>query len=987
MSLSITYWSACVLFLPLTLFAETLDLRGRWRFLADPEDVGLTRAWWQQRLPGRVRLPGNLSAQGVGEPVGTNTPWTGSIFDRSWFDAPEYEAYRRPGQIKVPFWLQPERYYVGAAWYQRDFWIPDRWQGRWGRLILERPHWETRVWFNNRLLGTNRSLSTPHEYDLGFLPTGRHTLTIRVDNRRIVDIGENSHAISDHTQGNWHGIVGRIELQTLPPVWIEELQLYPRVTDRSAWTELVLTNPAGRAFEGSVTFKSVWRSKDDSVRVTVPVQFNARQWIVRTHIPLGAEAPLWDEFQPALLHLEARLVGQLEGQQIQHRRSIRFGLREITNAGTQFILNGRPLFIRGTLECAIFPRTGHPPTDVAEWRRIIRVAQAHGLNLFRFHSWCPPQAAFEAADELGFYLQVETCWPNQSTTLGDGKPVDAWSWDETERILRAYGNHPSFLFMAQGNEPGGRNASAYLRHYVSYFKARDPRRLWTSASGWPELRENQFHVIAAPRIQAWGAGLTSRINAQPPETLTDYRDIIAQRAVPVISHEIGQWCVYPNLAERRKYTGYLKARNFDIFEDRLKASGLDELAQDFLHASGRLQVLCYKEEIETALRTPGMGGFHLLDLRDFPGQGTALVGVLDPFWAEKGYVTAAEYRRFCNATVPLVRLPRRVFTTRDSLTAQVEVAHFGVAALQEVHVEARLQDRHGRILQRERWTRTELPLGNGQILGTVHWPLQSVPAPARYQLAVAISGRPASTGAARSRVRFENDWDLWVYPSDPSPVPASIWMTNRWDATLASRLMSGERVLLTLPGANLRNFEQAPVKLGFSSIFWNTAWTRRQAPTTLGILCDPRHPALAEFPTETHSNWQWWYILRRAGALRLDLLPKETQPIVRIIDDWFTARSLGLIVEGRVGHGRIVICGVDLLEGTQDPVSQQLRLSLARYLASDRCQPSAEFTPEQIQALIDEPSRTSPLPSRIHASSHQPGYEAPHAVDGDSASS
>ena len=206
------------------------------------------------------------------------------------------------------------------------------------------------------------------------------------------------------------------------------------------------------------------------------------------------------------------------------------------------------LFFRGTLECAIFPRTGHPPTDVAEWKRIIRVCKAHGLNHIRFHSWCPPEAAFVAADEEGFYFYVEaSSWANQSTTLGDGKPVDRWIYEETERILRYYGNHPSFVLMSYGNEPGGAKHKEYLAKWLEHFRAHDPRRLYTSAAGWPEMAENQFHLVPQPRIQGWGEGLGSRINAKPPETMTDYRDFISRRKVPVISHEIGQWCVYPEL--------------------------------------------------------------------------------------------------------------------------------------------------------------------------------------------------------------------------------------------------------------------------------------------------------------------------------------------------------------------------------------------------------------------------------------------------------
>jgi hypothetical protein len=971
--------------LPLTVGANvgTLDLTGRWRFALDRNDVGVAEQWYRRSLPDSIRLPGTLPGQGIGDPISADTPWTGGIVDRSWFEAPEYEPYRQPGQVKVPFWLQPERYYAGPAWYQRDIEIPRRWQGRWIRLELERPHWETCVWLDHRALGTNRSLATPHTYDLRFLEPGRYPLTIRVDNRRIVDIGENSHAISDHTQGNWNGVVGHIRLMALPPVWIEDVQVYPRVSNRTARVQVALTNPAGGRFEGQLRLSAAADPPSRAGSLTCNISFEGTGWTGDLNLALAPDTPLWDEFHPALIRLETSLHGRTETAPVRHTHTTRFGLREPGTEGTRLLLNGRPLFIRGTLECAIFPRTGHPPTDPAEWRRILRIARDHGLNLLRFHSWCPPEAAFIAADELGFYLQVETCWPNQSTTLGDAKPVDAWVWEETERILKAYGNHPSFLFMAHGNEPGGRNAAAYLRRYVAHFKETDPRRLWTSGSGWPQIPENQFHVTPDPRIQAWGAGLHSRINARPPETVTDYRDYIRQRSVPVISHEIGQWCAYPNLDERRKYTGYLKAKNFDIFEDRLRAHGLERFARDFLHASGRLQLLCYKEDIESALRTPGMGGFHLLDLHDFPGQGTALVGVLDPFWESKGYVSAAEYRRFCGPTVPLARLPRRVFTTAETLDASCEVAHFGPTPLTHARVTFKLLDPNGKTVLREDRSLSRIPIGNGTSLGDIHWNLRDLHAPARYRLVITLTGRETPEHRPARTVSAENDWDVWVYPARlPSP-PDNVWVTNRFDNSILARLAAGGRVLLTLPARRIRNYEDTPVKLGFSSIFWNTAWTRRQAPTTLGILCNPRHPALADFPTETHGNWQWWYLIHRAGALRLDLLPPGTDPIVRVIDDWFTARPLALIVEGRVGPGRILICGFDLTRDADDPVSRQMLVSLTRYLASNRCQPRTEFTPDQIQQLLQPDPAGVPSPDRITASSEQPGYEAALAADGD----
>ena len=922
--------AALVCFLAKTILADdTISLAGNWRFALDRADQGVTQNWAATTLPGKARLPGSLPGQGIGDPVTTNTVWTGGIVDRSWFTAPELAPYRQPGNIKIPFWLQPDTYYAGVAWFQREVVVPAGWSTRRVVLSLERPHWETRVWVDGQFLGSNDSLSTPHEYDLGQIKAGKHTLTIRVDNRRIVDVGENSHSISDHTQGNWNGIVGDLSLRATPLVWIEDLQVYPHVATKSVTIHGSIGNAGGEAGSGEVSF-----SLGGKLVKKIPLNWNTNGTQFDGEIELGDAAELWDEFHPALQHLTATLG--------EAKRTVDFGLREIGTQSTQFTINGRKTFFRGTLECCIFPKTGHPPTDLASWQRIIRIARAHGLNLIRFHSWCPPEAAFQAADAAGFYYQVEIAsWANQSTTVGDGKPVDAWLYAEAERILKTYGNHPSFVLMPYGNEPAGDHSGAWLAKWVAHWKAADSRRLYTSASGWPQLAENQFHVTPNPRIQGWGEGLKSRINARPPETTTDYRSYISKRTVPVISHEIGQWCVYPNFAEIPEYTGYLHPKNFEIFRDRLEASGLGKLARPFLLASGKLQTLCYKEEIESALRTPGMGGFELLDLHDFPGQGTALVGVLDPFWNDKGYVTAAEYSRFCNATVPLARLSKRVFTTDETLTAQIEAAHFGPQPLKAARPVWKLVNDHGKVVAAGELSTQDLPVGNGQPLGELNLALKNVPAPARYQLVVGLKGTP-----------YENDWNLWVYPAAAQPATPEVLVTDKLDATARDLLAKGGKVLLTIPGTQVRNFDTAPVKLGFSSIFWNTAWTGRQAPTTLGILCDPKNPALAEFPTDFCSDWQWWYLIHRAGALRLDLLPRNLKPVVRVIDDWVTARPLGLVVEGRVGPGKIVVCGFDLTSAAlTDPVSRQMRASLTDYLASPRCQPATELTVEAISRL------------------------------------
>ena len=391
---------------------RSISLAGQWRFQVDPEDAGQKERLFERSLPDKITLPGSLPAQGIGDDITIDTKWTGGIVDRTFFTSPEYEKYRRPGNVKVPFWLQPDKYYAGAAWYQRDIEIPEDWKDQRIVLTLERPHWETRVWLDEKPMGFNNALATPHEYDLGQVAPGKHQLTIRVDNRMVVDVGHDSHSVSDHTQGNWNGIVGKIELRATPPVWIDDIQVYPHIATKSVTVKGRIVNATGNVGAGKLAFDilNFRDSRPSQPQNEMNVTWAADGGTFETTLPIRYDNPqLWSEFNPVLHELYCWFNGQ------RLAAPIRFGLREISTQGTQFLLNGRKIFIRGTLECCIFPQTGHPPTDVESWKRIIGIAKAHGLNHIRFHSWCPPEAAFVAADELGFYYQVEcSCWANSS---------------------------------------------------------------------------------------------------------------------------------------------------------------------------------------------------------------------------------------------------------------------------------------------------------------------------------------------------------------------------------------------------------------------------------------------------------------------------------------------------------------------------------------------------------------------------------------------
>lgn len=906
----------------------TIDLSGPWQVRTTESPVT------------EATLPGALAAQGFGEEPGFATTWVGSVFDHSWYEDVRFAEERRDGSVRVPFWLQPRRVFTGEAWFQKVVTVPEAALGRRAVLFLERPHWQTRVWWDGRDVGSNDSLSTPHVYDLGVVTqAGDVTLVIRVDNRILIPVGPNSHSISDHTQGNWNGIAGALRLTFENLVHLGQVAVFPSVARRSALVRCPVTNAGATPVRARLRV-SVPGRPDWPVQASAAFEVGPGERTESLELRLPADTPLWDEFSPAVHLLIVELIPEDTPAVPYDVRQTVLGLREAAVSGSQITVNGRPLFLRGTLECCVFPRTGYPPTDVGAWKRLFARVQEHGLNHVRFHSWCPPEAAFAAADELGLYLQIECAtWANQGAGVGVDPGFDSWLHRESERIVAWYGNHPSFLLMAYGNEPDGRTED-FLGLWVQTWRHRDGRRLYTSGAGWPAIPESDYHNLPQPRIQAWGEGLASRINGRPPETVSDYRRLIESYGKPCISHEIGQWCAFPNFNEIEKYTGLFQAKNFELFRDLLAKNGMAHQARDFLIASGKLQVACYKEEIESALRTPGFGGFQLLGLSDFPGQGTALVGVVDAFWESKGYVEPEEFREFCGPTVPLARMARRYWTPADTFVAGVEIAHFGAGPLFGAEVRWAIRDGDRAVLE-GRHPVAALPAGRLSPVFSIHQPLVSLAGGRRYQLVVTLHDRPENPAAVAV-----NRWDFWVFDDcPPLPVPPTIHLGTQLDDEARAVLDGGGDVLLTPSPETVRS----EVALGFSSIFWNTSWTQGQAPHTLGIVCDPAHPVFRDFPTRSYSDWLWWDLVQGASALVLDALPQALKPLVQPIDTWHRSHKLGLIFEARVGNGRLVVAGLDLTHNLESrPAVRQFRHSLLGYMTGP------DFSPQVRLEVGDE---------------------------------
>ncbi|MBR0118155.1 MAG: glycoside hydrolase family 2 [Prevotella sp.] len=786
--------------------------------------------------------------------------------------------------------------YIGIATYQREVSIPQSLAGKPLQISLERVMWRSRLAIDGQDLGQmQESLVSPHIFYIEKgLSEGKHLLTLTIDNQQQHDISVDhlAHSYTNDTQIMWNGVLGEMKLCAAP--LISEVQVYPDIDRHEIQIKVTGTADALFALDGN----AVSPLKRDDGMYVLPVD----------------DMRLWSEFSPHLYTLSVTAGGQT--------KTVSFGMRKFSAEGNRLLINGHPTFLRGTLECCVFPLTGTPPMDERGWMKVFTTAREYGLNHLRFHSWCPPEAAFRVADKMGFYCQVEL--PNWSLTVNKDTATARFLYDEFDHIVRHYGNHPSLCIISCGNEL--QPDFNFLNKLTHYMKSRDSRHLYLTSTftfekGHGVRQEPEDDIFVTQWTdKGWVRG-QGVFDEHVPDFKSDYRVAAQDITVPLISHEIGQYSVYPNIREIEKYTGVLDPLNFKAIRDDLKRKGLLHRADDYLQASGRFAAILYKEEIERALKTPQQSGFQLLDLHDFPGQGTALVGLLDAFWDSKGLIQPQRFREFCAPVVPLAQFEKAVWSAQERFTATIDVADYSEAP-KEREICWQLTDEAGDVYAE----------GSGRQVDVA---LDRVEKAQRLELLVTIKDSP-----------WRNRWNIWVYPEVEMPQDRHLFVTADISQALRA-LKKGEKVLFSPKTATVKGLEGK-----FLPVFWSPVHFPKQAGT-MGLLCNPEHPALSDFPTDMHSDWQWWNLVKRSRVMVLDSLP-PMNPIVESVDNFVNNRRLALVFEAQVGKGRLIFSAIDLLTDSQLPEIRQLRYSLTRYMLSHEFHPTTTLTPTQLRCLLQE---------------------------------
>ena len=931
---------------------KTIDLSGNWQFALDSLGLGEKEEWFNKNLPLQIQLPGTTDEAQLGEKHinGTNL-YTGD---------PE-------------IWQLARKYrYIGKAWYQKNIEVPGDWEGENIMLFLERCMWQTKVWVNGRFVGENHSLNTAHKFEIGSdLKTGQNTISLLVDNSPYVHLGSWSHGYSPGMQTIWNGVVGEIKLIAKDKTYLKDIQLYPSFKKQELRIKGKVINTDGTHLKGNLEFTIT--DKDGNVILLQDMDYivdKGNQYF-ETIITLNKKLLPWDEFQPNLYTLEVKL--NFEGS--SDTELIRFGLCDIEAVNGRFLVNGNKIFMRGQHDGGSSPLTGYAPMDKAEWLRIFKIGKAHGLNHWRFHSWCPPKAAFEAADELGIYLQPELTLFSQDweeTLVGTDDERDAFLFEELKKLLDTYGNHPSFVFMCMGNELRG--DPKVLEKWVAWGKNHDPRHLYASNANLEAM--GLYERLAGDDYQVAHGGknkgkrverrMHNYFNTELPNTQKDFSHTLQPpfNQWPIISHEVGQWLVYPDFSEIEKYTGVWAPRNMEVLRSRLQQKGMLEQANEFLMASGKLSALLYREEMERLLRTPGMGGYQLLDLRDYQAQGSALIGILNAFWEPKGFITADEFKQSNNDITLLLEMPKRTWLNNETFDAELVVPNYSNSVLNELDVEWKVLD-SGKELFKGKLNKSIVEQGEVVSIGNVLFPLNDIRKAAKLEVRLAAPG-----------LQIENNYDIWVYPENiEEDNQKEIVIATGASPELLDEIENGATVLL-VPD---KGFDAERTQ--FTTPFWSTILFNYQVKT-MGLLCNPNHPVFADFPTDFHTNWQWWELCKDASAVRLNQTAKGYQPIIQVIDHAERNDKLGAIVETKIGKGKLLVSTFDILSDLDErPVARQLKYSILNYMNSP------EFNPSEAkgikEAFFDGEDRSKVRYKQITATNENSESPIIYAFDGD----
>ncbi len=939
---------------------------------------------------GQMDLPGTLDENGIGHrDVGANQ-WhpdavLGNAAGEIDKDAPIATRFTR------------RHTYEGEARISRKITVPDYGTDR--LFVLAERARALRLLVDGEACAVFRqgTLSTPYIFELTGAAPGEHEFTFLSDNsypgmpKAAIYY---SSAATDETQTNWNGILGECSMYTRPQNFIDSLRVYPRAVKKEEKNKAggyvldVCVELAPGAKKVYKDAKIILQSEalaagelEDTQTLTEIISYSGEglaeagtdkeenpktMEIWFRDLPLRENVKLWDEDEGNLYEMAVTLDNGMsaedKGGSTAECRT-RFGIRSFGDNGSgRLALNGRAIFLRGEANCAEYPETGHPPMTIPEWKEMLLKYRSYGINFVRFHSHCEPEAAFAAADELGMLLQPE---------LSHWDPKDAFGTEESYRyyraelvdLLKTYANHPSFVMLTLGNELQAQDEGRErMRELVRTAKRMDPTRLYANGSNafYGEEGcdpESDFYTSQSCKdvvIRGTFSGMRGYLNENYPSADRTYDEAMAEirkeYQKPVFSFEVGQFEVLPDFEELESFHGISDPVNLKLIKKRVEERGLLPTWEKYVEATGELSRLAYREEIEAAMRTRELSGISLLGLQDFPGQGTALVGMMNSHLEPKPYDFARpeRFREFFQECRILVKLPHYTYEAGERLIAEVEAANFGKRNIEGVFCwtlagkksvsengncePAEIKSKNTVIATGEDTEITICRPGSYTEVGSLDIPLDFVEKNTALTLKVRIGDSISA-------------YPIWVYRKTTPVCPENVYETRAFDVKTREILQNGGRVYLS-PDADKESLPNS-IKTQFTTDFWSVG-TFADQEGGMGQLIDTEHPIFKEFPTDFHTDWQWWIMATKRAVI----LPHPMKTIITEMDSYAFLRPMAQLIEFRCLKGKVLLSTMELHKSQQYPEVRALQASIYTYLSGENFEPAEEITEEELSMLV-----------------------------------
>ena len=928
----------------------TIDLSGEWR-------VRL-----QDGTEAKACLPGTLDENGIGGPDRPEKQWhseitTGRAEDDFFGENPISTRFTR------------KHTYTGPAEFTREITLDALPEGcRWIITAERSRKLSLRVNGEAAEPVTPGTLSTPWRFETRALRAGKNELRFVSDNSYPGWPAEAilySSAATDETQTNWNGILGEIRLEAKPEVFLTGARLVCDPEMKTAELQAdICGSPEAAGAEMEIRFVchalkdevGTWTLRAPEGTQTVRLPGLRLRWT-------GLQR--WSPQHPRLYALKLAVFVRRPGRTLgRDELSVPVGVRSFEpDARHRLSLNGKRIFLRSEANCAAWPETGHPPMDAGTWKGILKRYQAYGVNCVRFHSHCPPEAAFTAADEVGMLMQPELSHWDPEHAFEDDISFDYYR-TELREIQRALGHHPSFVMLTLGNElacdeKGQERMETLVREARNFL----PDRLYARGSNAfygakgcdPEsdfytaqnFGKHQMRAISAAgdsehptekvRIKGYLNNLYPSAKMNYSEGMAAMRERVSQ---PMFSFEVGQYEVLPDFHELEQFRGVTEPVNYRIIQRRAERKGLLHIWDRMTEASGELALIGYREEAEAVLRTPAMSGISLLSLQDFPGQGTALVGMMNAHLQPKSFDFARpeRFEAFFRDAMPLPELERYTYFAGETLRADIRAVNYGQRAISGTLV-MEMHDADGSCLERREWPGFRAPAGESAITAAAEIPLPRMERAAVLRIELFLKERSK---------RFRSERRIWVYPEEPEEAFGEVLAARKLTGETLKQLEAGARVLLE-PTSDKTSFPEG-IFGQFTTDFWSVG-TFPQQEGGMGLLIDAAHPVFREFPTSFHTDYQWWLMAGQRAAQ----LPDERLAdgmIVRQMDSYAQLRTLAMLMEFRVGKGRLLISTMGLKDLPQKPEVRALRNALIRYTKSEAFEPKVSVTAAELTQLF-----------------------------------